>query len=353
MQRAALKGEQVVVTKRWSLQYEYSWNSAAEGVERLEEMAFDLCPFLRPIIMPGVKVVEKYAFNGCGALIYFECGKLERIGVHAFAVWESLSSISAINQVHWGVGISHLHKSTNGRQVRWESGIDQWGGILWLQRCQWCRHAGRSFQNGWTARRIGSDCEFTNGSGGPCLVFDGRGQVDLLIVATAGLSASSIIRLEGLDLDTCKASFDGKKFHIPDPHLTFAGKTKMESNRRAVVGSYVRHHHGEGLLEPIDLCRLASATIRAVRAMFLVHPSMDGLILPTGFLIDTLQTTVGTILLNKCFTTHLWNWSTEHRFSSTTGAANSSNVYASIRSVASRLSTRLRPQKNSATMNTA
>ena len=120
------------------------------------------------------------------------------------------------------------------------------------------------------------------------MVFDGRGQVDLLIVATACLSASSIIRLEGLDLDTCKASFDGKKFHIPDPHLTFAGKTKMESNRRAVVGSYVRHHHGEGLLEQIDLSRLASATIRAVRAMFLVHPSMDGLILPTGFLIDTL-----------------------------------------------------------------
>ena len=92
--------------------------------------------------------------------------------------------------------------------------------------------------------------------------FGGLGQVDL-IVASAGLSASDL--LEGFDLDICKASFDGKKFHIPNPHLTFAGKTKMESNRRAIVGSYVRHHHSEGRIEPMDFSRLASATIRAVR----------------------------------------------------------------------------------------
>ena len=65
--------------------------------------------------------------------------------------------------------------------------------------------------------------------------FHGEAQVDL-IVATAGLSASDL--LEGFDLDICKASFDGKKFHIPNPHLTFAGKTKMESNRRDVVGCW-------------------------------------------------------------------------------------------------------------------
>eukprot|EP00986_Skeletonema_menzelii_P018172 scaffold25965_cov57-Skeletonema_menzelii.AAC.1 len=46
----------------------------------------------------------------------------------------------------------------------------------------------------------------------------------------------------------------------------------MESNRRAVVGSYVRHHHGEGRLEPIDFSRLASATIRAVKTEMLHNP---------------------------------------------------------------------------------
>ena len=93
--------------------------------------------------------------------------------------------------------------------------------------------------------------------------FNGFGKVEL-IVAKTGLSAPDL--LKGFDLDICKASFDGKKFHIPDPHLTFAGKTKMEPNRSAVVGSYVRHHStGEEYLEPIDFSRLASATIRAVR----------------------------------------------------------------------------------------
>jgi hypothetical protein len=95
--------------------------------------------------------------------------------------------------------------------------------------------------------------------------FKGWGDIDL-IVAKVGLSASDL--LEGFDLDICKASFDGKKFRIPHPHLTFAGKTKMEPNRSAVIGSYVRHHRepeNRRNLEVIDLSRLASTTIRAVR----------------------------------------------------------------------------------------
>ena len=43
----------------------------------------------------------------------------------------------------------------------------------------------------------------------------------------------------------------------------------MEPNRIAVVGSYVRHHPGQPEnryeLEPIDMARLVSATISAVR----------------------------------------------------------------------------------------
>ena len=92
--------------------------------------------------------------------------------------------------------------------------------------------------------------------------FKGTGSIDLIVAKTC-IPTSSL--LDGFDLDICKASFDGKKFHIPDPHLTFAGKTRMESNRRAVVGSYVKHHRQPDYLTPIEYSRLASSTIRAVR----------------------------------------------------------------------------------------
>eukprot|EP00984_Skeletonema_dohrnii_P006577 scaffold2353_cov93-Skeletonema_dohrnii-CCMP3373.AAC.8 len=95
--------------------------------------------------------------------------------------------------------------------------------------------------------------------------FHGSGGIDL-IVAKAGIPVSSL--LNGFDLEICKASFDGNKFHIPDPHLTFAGKTKMESNRRAVVGSYVTYHRepeNRYSMSTIELSRLVSSTIRAVR----------------------------------------------------------------------------------------
>ncbi len=95
--------------------------------------------------------------------------------------------------------------------------------------------------------------------------FHGDGGIDL-IVAKTGIPASSL--LDGFDLEICKASFDGKKFHIPDPHLTFAGKTRMEANRRAVVSSYAKHHRAPKdryALSAMDLSLLASGTIRAVR----------------------------------------------------------------------------------------
>jgi len=97
--------------------------------------------------------------------------------------------------------------------------------------------------------------------------FHGYGGIDL-IVAQDGLIASDL--LNGFDLDICKASFDGKKFHIPDPHLTFAAKTKMETNRRAVVGSYVTHYRQpenryRGDRGAVEFSRNASAIINAVR----------------------------------------------------------------------------------------
>ena len=100
--------------------------------------------------------------------------------------------------------------------------------------------------------------------GGLPFDFNGYGGIDL-IVAQDGLIASDL--LNGFDLDICKASFDGKKFHIPDPHLTFAAKTKMETNRRAVVGSYVTHYRQpeNQYFGAIEFSRNASTTISAVR----------------------------------------------------------------------------------------
>ena len=54
-----------------------------DGVEKIGREAFCFCPSLRRVIMPGVKEVQKWAFNNCEALTYIECGKLEIIGYEA------------------------------------------------------------------------------------------------------------------------------------------------------------------------------------------------------------------------------------------------------------------------------
>ncbi len=96
------------------------------------------------------------------------------------------------------------------------------------------------------------------------LPFDFKGDADVdLIVAKADICASTL--LEGFDLNICKASFDGKKFHIPDPHLTFAGKTRMEANRRAVVGSYVKHYREPEDSSTMNLLLHITSTIRDMR----------------------------------------------------------------------------------------
>ena len=64
-----------------------------DGVLKIEAKAFDECPSLRRVIIPGVKKVERWAFGYCKALTYIECGKLERIGKWAFSGCKSLSSI--------------------------------------------------------------------------------------------------------------------------------------------------------------------------------------------------------------------------------------------------------------------
>ncbi|KAK1737822.1 leucine-rich repeat domain-containing protein, partial [Skeletonema marinoi] len=63
------------------------------NVKRVEEGAFTACSSLRRVIMPGVEIVERFAFTGCRALTDVECGKLEIIRDGAFSECTSLRSI--------------------------------------------------------------------------------------------------------------------------------------------------------------------------------------------------------------------------------------------------------------------
>jgi hypothetical protein len=65
-----------------------------DGVEKVEGRAFFVCPSLRRVKMPGVKIVEREAFGCCKALADVECDKLERIGRSAFFACDSLRSIN-------------------------------------------------------------------------------------------------------------------------------------------------------------------------------------------------------------------------------------------------------------------
>ena len=65
-----------------------------DHVEEIEADAFAYCLSLRRVVMPGVKIVLKRAFDGCKALTDVECGKLEIIGLGAFFLCESLRSIN-------------------------------------------------------------------------------------------------------------------------------------------------------------------------------------------------------------------------------------------------------------------
>ena len=64
-----------------------------DRVEKIGEEAFFGCPNLRRVIMPGVKIVERLAFQMCPVLDV-ECNKRERIGDGAFLECYSLESIN-------------------------------------------------------------------------------------------------------------------------------------------------------------------------------------------------------------------------------------------------------------------
>ena len=63
------------------------------GVKKIEADAFELCPRLKRLVMPGVEEVEWYAFCECEAVQYVECKKLEIIAPWAFSECKSLENI--------------------------------------------------------------------------------------------------------------------------------------------------------------------------------------------------------------------------------------------------------------------
>ncbi len=60
-----------------------------------------------------------------------------------------------------------------------------------------------------------------------------------LMVAKPGVSASQVI--DNFDISICKISFDGRRFSIPDPPLTFDRRAELNGvGRSGLIGSYVR-----------------------------------------------------------------------------------------------------------------
>ena len=65
-----------------------------DKVEKIERYAFNGCPRLRKVVMPGVKIAEGNAFGECEALTDVECDELEEIGYGAFSCCTSLRSVN-------------------------------------------------------------------------------------------------------------------------------------------------------------------------------------------------------------------------------------------------------------------
>lgn len=115
---------------------------------------------------------------------------------------------------------------------------------------------------------IGDEYDIKPKEGGD-LPFDreGDGNIDLIVAKVDDEEEIAPFDvLEDFDLTICKASFDGKKFRIPDPHRTFNSMSTMEPVRRSVVECYVNHFKcPEKKLGPIEQSKLASDTIEAMR----------------------------------------------------------------------------------------
>ena len=63
------------------------------GVKKIQRQAFENCPRLKRLVIPGVEEVEEDAFCACKAIEHVECDRLKIIRRLAFSDCESLNSI--------------------------------------------------------------------------------------------------------------------------------------------------------------------------------------------------------------------------------------------------------------------
>lgn len=64
-----------------------------------------------------------------------------------------------------------------------------------------------------------------------------------LVVSTMDCSSSREL-LGSFDLDICKVSWNGNTFSIPNPHFTFASRSRMEPRRESLMKEYQQHYDG-------------------------------------------------------------------------------------------------------------
>ncbi|KAL7541679.1 hypothetical protein ACHAXR_011125 [Thalassiosira sp. AJA248-18] len=199
--------------------------------------------------------------------------------IHHVEEWGSVFIQDEMEDVDAGIGHEALTKTEYYNEA-----------VSWGKNCQ-STYIDWKFKHGLAFDLLGVD----NGKAydvkpkpGGDLPFDfcGRGNIDLIVARVAdprakrqtkkksskkgrggGKEVTPFDLLGDFDLEICKASFDGQRFRIPDPHRTFQSRSTMEPNRRAVVSSYVKHFKPvkQYSLEPIAQSVHASSTIKAVR----------------------------------------------------------------------------------------
>eukprot|EP00985_Skeletonema_marinoi_P014523 scaffold7364_cov73-Skeletonema_marinoi.AAC.3 len=98
-----------------------------DRVKTVKAGAFRECTSLRVVRMPGVEVVEEYAFYFCKALTVVECDKLERIGRSAFAFSTSLGSINLPSAKIIGDGAFNYCKALKNVKFGKELESISWG----------------------------------------------------------------------------------------------------------------------------------------------------------------------------------------------------------------------------------
>ena len=68
---------------------------------------------------------------------------------------------------------------------------------------------------------------------------------EVLVQLIVGKEGSRDARdlLKSFDLAICKTNFDGKHFHIPNPHQTLAAETMVTPARRALIEAFLGHYN--------------------------------------------------------------------------------------------------------------